>query len=825
VSTLGSKHPGSSRGTVSLVALCFVAVLGISLAGYIAVCSRAMTLSNRSYQGSLSRQLAEAGIEEALRAFNKNDWSDWSNGGFSADWTLDTTNRRATATLVFPADNFGQGTTATVKVRVDNYDAAHLGSTWSSLKSYRIGDQVGYNGVWYSCVQNHINQTPSDFATLAYWVPDPFPWKWRSNSSYYEEDVVNYDHDNDGVGTWFRCTSDHTSPTTWSGSNWTAISAIASYTSSYWSHTDGDVFYYPNSTTWYRWSGTSPSTSYTSSPKISWKFDSDKLYKFNDLVCYGPSYTWYRYINGTSASGIAPGTDASYWENALSGNNTTSTPGSHGWSSSSINYNLWDTVYYNGQWYRCIRAHTSGSITPTNTSYWSNSPLFSTAWDSGKQYSQNDTIRYNGIWYLSLQNNNVAQNPATATSYWIGTNTSNASYTWNSVTNYSPGAYRCYGGVWYKCLLSHTNKSPNDATFWTASWANSAGVTTGTPVVYAEASVSIANSPTLRTQLRAPIAPAPLFPNAAGATTNLTISTGGGTVDSYDSSVAGYSSGTAGSSAVLAAGSTLTIGGATAVKGYLAWPAPPSGISSGTTLNGISYGSDKSRISRSPSVPQFQILPSNGLTAAFSSASFAKGTPLANNPSGTVTIGTPGAATPARYYHNSDLQIGSSGSYEMATLKINGPVILYVNGNLRVESGGIIDIASTGSAEIHYKLIFRAYSGSAGIRNRSQDPKKLILLNDSTSSNLTFFDNGGSSTNRDFHGVVYAPNITTSAGLDIRDGINIYGALSAKNITFSSEANLHYDTSLRYATIPGVDQPYAVTEWRELPATEQATLP
>jgi hypothetical protein len=169
VSTLGSKHPGSSRGTVSLVALCFVAVLGISLAGYIAVCSRAMTLSNRSYQSSLSRQLAEAGIEEALRAFNKNDWSDWSNGGFSADWTLDTANRRATAMLVFPADNFGQGTTATVKVRVDNYDAAHLGSTWSSLKSYRIGDQVGYNGVWYSCVQNHVNQTPSDFATLAHW--------------------------------------------------------------------------------------------------------------------------------------------------------------------------------------------------------------------------------------------------------------------------------------------------------------------------------------------------------------------------------------------------------------------------------------------------------------------------------------------------------------------------------------------------------------------------------------------------------------------------------------------------------------------------------
>ena len=40
------------------------------------------------------------------------------------------------------------------------------------------------------------------------------------------------------------------------------------------------------------------------------------------------------------------------------------------------------------------------------------------------------------------------------------------------------------------------------------------------------------------------------------------------------------------------------------------------------------------------------------------------------------------------------------------------------------------------------------------------------------------------------------------------------------------EAKLHYDTSLRYATFGGVDQPSAITEWRELtdPA-EKAVLP
>jgi hypothetical protein len=55
--------------------------------------------------------------------------------------------------------------------------------------------------------------------------------------------------------------------------------------------------------------------------------------------------------------------------------------------------------------------------------------------------------------------------------------------------------------------------------------------------------------------------------------------------------------------------------------------------------------------------------------------------------------------------------------------------------------------------------------------------------------------------------------------------VDIYGALSASEITFNSEANVHYDTSLRYATFGGVDQPWAVTSWRELPATEQATMP
>jgi len=142
-----------------------------------------------------------------LRAFNKNLLSgtdttaalaDWSTGGVTSNWTLDTANKRATATITFPATKFGQGVTGSVKVRVDNYDAAQLGSTWSSSTTYRINDLVGNNGIWYRSVRNgNTNQTPST-ANVTWWVHLPIPWTWSSDRTYSQYDVVNY------KGIWYR---------------------------------------------------------------------------------------------------------------------------------------------------------------------------------------------------------------------------------------------------------------------------------------------------------------------------------------------------------------------------------------------------------------------------------------------------------------------------------------------------------------------------------------------------------------------------------------------------------------------------------------------
>jgi len=841
--------PLAHRGTVTLVALCFTTVLGLVLASYLTLCSRAMTLSNRTFHTNLSRQLAEMGIEEALRAFNKGDWSGWAanptnvTGGTTA-WTLDTTNKRATRTITFSSPKFGQGVSATVKIRVDNYDANQLGATYDSLTTYRRNDLVGYNGTWYRSVQNSpVGTAPSNasgYPNLAYWVPAPISWMWSANIAYSQHDVVNYN------GAWYRYINASSTSANLPSTNptyWTLMQAPSIWSSTT-TYTQNSFAYYLPNHTWYRYinasssSGNLPpsnpsywSNASTTTPTISWVYRSSATYHFNDLVFYNAN--WYRCIATSTSDNPTGSVD---WENALTGP-------MYGWNGSSLNYTIRDVVYYGGQWYRCIRAHTSsGTITPANTTYWASTPGYSTAWDSDRQYSRYDTVRHNGIWYLSYSpSNQVSQNPATpSSSYWIGANTDTASYQWKATTAYSVGDYKCYGGAWYKCIAATTangNQTPNNQNYWTATWTNSFGVTTGTPVVYAEGSVIITGNSPVRTQLRASLTPASLFPNAAGAATDLTITTGTGTVDSYDSNVSAYDASSAGYSAVLAAGTTLAISGTTSVRGYLAWPSPPAGISTNTTVWGPSSPAspkvDTSRVSRSPNIPQFSSLPASGLATAFTDNNFRKGTGIPDPPSSNLTLnlGTPGASVPAIYYYDGSLQVRSSAFFTnyYQTININGPVILYIRGDLRLHTNGAIYINSEGLAEIHVRDEIRVESTSHGIVNRSPnstnpDPKKLILVSDSSSTSAQYYNE----TDNDFYGVVYVPNTATASGFTVGNagaGVVIHGAVSASKITFANEATLHYDTSLRYATFGGVDQPYTVDQWRELPVTEQATMP
>lgn len=822
----------SERGSVTLVALCFVAVLGISLAGYLAACSRAMQLSNRSFQTGVSQQLAEMGLEEGLRAFNQNDWSNWSSNPTnvsSGAWSIDSTYNRATRTITFNAGKLGQGLTGTVKIRVDNYNAAQLSSTWNSSKNYRVNELVGYNGTWYRSVNNsNTNQTPSPTNTT-YWVTAPIPWAWSSYTDYR----ANYD----AVcvaGVWYRCITSHTSSGSFAvGTNWSAMTAGPQFSwSSGVAYAIGNFVY--NSGNWYRcltnhtstffaldlalgrWILTTSITPFLSAP---WAYQSLDSYSYDDLVYYNGA--WYRYIYSTSAIGTLP-TNTTYWEPAL-------TSGTTAWSSG-VNYNLGDTVYYSGtsQWYRCILAHTSsGSVTPTDTTRWTNAPLLSMAWDSGKQYASNDVVYYKGIWYLSqTSTNNYGQNPATATAYWSPT-TSNL---WDASTTYSAGSHRSYGGVWYRCLVGNTGRSPNDTTYWTPTWSQSSGVSTGAAVIYAEGTVNIAGGASIKTQLRAALAPAPQFPNAVAATTTINANSGG-TVDSYDSDLGAYGGSNIGYSAVIAASNTSSTAitlSSTTVKGYLAAPSASTSpyaplYSTGGSVKGASSPAspsvDLTRISRSPYIPKFTTWPSGGLASNWSTTP--KGTALAL--ATTTVIGTPGAVTPSRYYYNGNLTLGSAS---INTLRIVGPVILYVNGDLTISNPsttGKIEITSTGSAEIHVANELNVTSGGDGIISRNTSPEALIIICDTTSTSDNYYSEGVNP----LYGVIYVPNTTSTNGYyNNNNNTVIYGAISANKITYSgANLNVHYDTQIRYTTFGGLDQPYAISEWRELSGSEQATMP
>lgn len=922
-----------NRGSVLLVVMCFAAVLGIGVAGYIALCSRAMQLSNRSVQAGLSKQIAETGIEEALRALNKNDWSGWTSGGVTVTWSDNGTTGKK-ATISFPSSKFGQGVTASAKIRIDNVNTNLASVTWNSSTNYRIGDLVGYNGIWYRSVRdNNQGQTPST-TSLTWWVQTPMPWLWRKSAPYAQYDLVNYE------GIWYRCIAAHTSNASTFASDssyWTSIPTLRNWASGtaysvydaiiYTDPTSGDVSLYrcttahtssANFTTdaanwssnvqtlslawssgavytrgaivynigssnycWYYCKVPGISTTAPQSDTTMWTplySDASSATPIDTLVAstvyYPGDYayrtatsTWYRcttthtYGSWAADSGNWTTTNAipyfhliyrgassqvpnniifyagSTWYRYMGGWNVATTGTMQVWTSG-YKYNPGDVVYYSttAKWYRCVLAHTASStINPSSTTYWATGPVHSTTWSSTRQYSQYDTVRHNGVWYLSLQNSNIGQNPSTATSYWVGANTTTSSYKWNSTTAYTAGEYKCYGGVWYKCSTGNTGISPNDTSAWTASWANSWNVTTGAPVIYAESSVAISGNPTIKTQLRATVAPAPLFPNAVAANSSTITANSGGTVDSYDSTLGTYASqvGTATNySAVVAStysGGTAVTLTSTDVKGYLAVPSSSTSpysplYSTGGTVQGqtspLSPNVDVSRISRTPYVPKFDTLPSGGLSTNWSTTP--KGTALSL--STTTNIGTPGDTIPSRYYYNGTLTVGTGS---LTTLRINGPVILYINGDLNITASGStgrVEMSSTGSAEIHITGAFKADSGGEGIVSYNYDPKSLIIISDTTSTANHYYSEGV----YPLYGVVYIPSSTSTTGYyNDNNSTVIYGAISANKITYSgANLNVHYDTALRYTTFGGVDQPYAVTEWRELTdPTELATMP
>ncbi len=101
-----------------LVALCLTLVLGVVVAGYVAVCARTMEMSNRSFCTTSSVQLAEIGLEEALWSLNNSSWSEWHTSGNPPAGTAIKSEDYSNA-LHFTTN---QGIPGSVSITVDNYN-------------------------------------------------------------------------------------------------------------------------------------------------------------------------------------------------------------------------------------------------------------------------------------------------------------------------------------------------------------------------------------------------------------------------------------------------------------------------------------------------------------------------------------------------------------------------------------------------------------------------------------------------------------------------------------------------------------------------------
>jgi len=540
-------------------------------------------------------------------------------------------------------------------------------------------------------------------------------------------------------------------------------------------------------------------------------------------------------------------------------------------------YTTNDTVWFRGVWFQCKLAHTNQS--PPNSTYWASAPA---AWSADANYNLNDFVVVNDTAYRCLRPH-INHAPPNTTCWSAGT----AVAKWSSSTGYAVDAVALLGGTAYRCIAGNTNQTPPNTAYWAsapgvyaegrATLPDSSGTTIRTqlhatlalaaPFPNAAAATSTLTFSTGGRVDSANSTLALAWPWSG--TTNYDVGDNvlwGAALYRCIAAHTNHSPPNAsywdtdpyGFSAVVAGGNTSGTAVSltnTAVSGYVAAPSATTspyaplltyGTSPAATVKGPTSPNtpnvDLSRISRSPFIPQFDVATWNAgtdynLNDVVRSGSYlyvGKLAPNVNNappnatywtasvalpatpPVGPLTLGTIGATKASNYYVGSDLLLDTGD-----TLTIRGPVVLDIQGQLYIRNGGQIVITSTGSAEIHVSGRFSVGSSvvpANGIINQTNDPKKMLLVGTVTSSALP---NRYSATSP-YSGVIYLPDLTGT--LDIQT--EIYGAVSAQNVNFSTPALLHYDTALRTATFHSLERPFLLSGWRELvdPA-EKITLP
>ncbi len=94
----------------------FATLLGLSLSSYVALNTHSLKMANRSFYAAEAINIAEAGLEEAIWAFNE------AQNGNTAAWTGWDTSDGVKATRTFADFTLGVNVTGSVKVYIDRFN-------------------------------------------------------------------------------------------------------------------------------------------------------------------------------------------------------------------------------------------------------------------------------------------------------------------------------------------------------------------------------------------------------------------------------------------------------------------------------------------------------------------------------------------------------------------------------------------------------------------------------------------------------------------------------------------------------------------------------
>lgn len=395
---------------------------------------------------------------------------------------------------------------------------------------------------------------------------------------------------------------------------------------------------------------------------------------------------------------------------------------------------------------------------------------------------------------------------------------------WSSSGPDGSGAWTTTGSD-RNVTLSYSLPSQNASGQVTLTVANYSSTGPTWPSITSAATLTLPSGQSFSSTLQASTQPAPLFGNAIASSESYVSFIAGGTVDSWNSdpdnnpatAAVAYSF-TAGNAAnhnaVIAAQGNGTYGVVltqATVRGYVStFGLPVSYSTSGSpmgrvvgpaTATGVNI--DAERLGKSA------FLPTGVFGVTFPATNGPNFGGLINNTLALVSALL--LAPPGTNVYKTSGTLDVLGIPLLApSLTIDRPIKLIVNGALNISGLGQITVTSTGSLELYVTGDVNI-SGN-GMRNQTQDPKKLAIFctSSSTSDALEY------NTTADFCGVIYCEN----KPIDIRQNATFSGALlSRQYVRFSTNATapvFHYDTALRQVRFSQVSTPYLIKRVMEL---------